>query len=338
MDTTTGTIELFGSNIEKNVKEASANYEILWQNINIENPGLYLWKVRNFKLETVSQNNIGTFYEGNSYLILCISQLPNNALTFNIHFWLGKETTIDEMGTVAYKTVELDTFLHGRAIQHREVQENESDLFRSYFPAGINYKLGGIETGFKTVKAYDYSKYNPILYRIKNNSVTQIPFDLANITENDSFILDAGLTINKYDGKNSSHKERLFTEYYALNIKDCRKDSNIVIVDNINVFTDTINSLASKQGKAKELYRITESDNKVNISKVDGDINLKSFDSNDTFLFYCSHATYLWIGKNSSYNELLNAWKLAFKITESTDPISVVKEGAESQNFLLSLN
>lgn len=39
----------------------------------------------------------------------------------------------DEYCTAAYKTVELDTFLDDKPIQHREVQENESELFLSYF-------------------------------------------------------------------------------------------------------------------------------------------------------------------------------------------------------------
>lgn len=41
--------------------------------------------------------------------------------------------TQDEYGTAAYKTVELDTFLDDKAVQHREVQGFESELFRSYF-------------------------------------------------------------------------------------------------------------------------------------------------------------------------------------------------------------
>ena len=39
----------------------------------------------------------------------------------------------DEYGTAAFKTVELDTFLDDKAVQHREVQGHESELFQTYF-------------------------------------------------------------------------------------------------------------------------------------------------------------------------------------------------------------
>ena len=40
----------------------------------------------------------------------------------------------DEYGTAAYKTVELDTYLDDAAVQHREVQGHESQMFLDLFP------------------------------------------------------------------------------------------------------------------------------------------------------------------------------------------------------------
>ena len=69
---------------------------------------------------------------------------PNKpCLAHDAHIWIGDESTQDEYSTAAYKMVELDDGLGGIAMQHREVQERESEKFLSYFKNRVTYLSGG---------------------------------------------------------------------------------------------------------------------------------------------------------------------------------------------------
>lgn len=58
-------------------------------------------------------------------------------LSYDIHYWIGKDSSQDEQGAAAIYTTQMDDYLKGRAVQHREVQGNESETFRSYFKQGL---------------------------------------------------------------------------------------------------------------------------------------------------------------------------------------------------------
>jgi len=119
--------------------------------------GIEIWRVEQFKVVSVPKNTYGSFYNGDSYIVLKVLSLNEflafplswlltqttqtykvaDHLAWNVHFWLGDSTSQDEAGTAAYKTVELDDFLGGRPVQYREISGHESQLFLSYFPNGL---------------------------------------------------------------------------------------------------------------------------------------------------------------------------------------------------------
>jgi len=53
-------------------------------------------------LKPVSKNEYGTFYDGDSYIVLSTVEHTDGTKSYDIHFWLGSQTSIDEMGVVSF--------------------------------------------------------------------------------------------------------------------------------------------------------------------------------------------------------------------------------------------
>ncbi|XP_006736425.1 gelsolin [Leptonychotes weddellii] len=105
-------------------------------------PGLQIWRVEKFDLVPVPPGLYGDFFTGDAYIILKTVQLRNGNLQYDLHYWLGNECSQDESGAAAIFTVQLDDYLNGRAVQHREVQGFESATFLGYFKSGLKYRVG----------------------------------------------------------------------------------------------------------------------------------------------------------------------------------------------------
>jgi gelsolin len=150
-------VELIGSDIDHKVKHKSSASEPAWSNAAAgEQAGLHVWRIEDFEVVPWPKDSYGSFYDGDSYIVLHSYKLGKNGddaevhLGHDIFFWLGSHTTQDEAGTAAYKTVELDEYLHGVAAQHREVQRAPSDAFLALFPR-MSIRRGGVRSGFHHV-------------------------------------------------------------------------------------------------------------------------------------------------------------------------------------------
>jgi len=219
-------VELIGSDLDHRVKYASAATEPAWNDgkIGVE-PGLFIWRIENFQVTPWPRERYGEFYAGDSYIILHSVKLKKkqedgdeeeNKLRHDIFFWLGSKTTQDEAGTAAYKTVELDEFLHGAATQHREVQVSPSEEFTSLFKR-ITIRAGGVASGFTHVEDTTPREITTLLRVFKHPAATgrldstivyEVEPSWKSLDDDDVFVLDKGSKIWVWQGRNCSPMEK----------------------------------------------------------------------------------------------------------------------------------
>ncbi|KAG2388209.1 hypothetical protein C9374_001059 [Naegleria lovaniensis] len=205
-----------------------------------DHAGLSIWRIEQFKVKPVPKNEYGNFFDGDSYIVLNTVIDKNGKKSYDIHFWLGKLTSIDEMGVAAYKTVELDDLLGTLPKEHREVQGTESDLFLSYFQtcnknSGLRVVHGGTATGFTHVdselekgRSTASDKGVVTLWHVKgrkNVRVYEVSPKCASLNKGDAFILDARNKIFVWVGEEASPQEKYKTATVVTAMQDDRSDS-----------------------------------------------------------------------------------------------------------------
>ena len=143
----------FAARPRPQVKLAAGESEAAWKDAG-KAAGLQIWRIEEFKVKPWPKERYGEFFTGDSYIVLhTVGESPK--FVYDVHFWIGQDSTQDEYATAAYKTVELDDHLGGAPIQHREVQGSESSAFLSYFKT-VKFLSGGANSGFKQVKPEEY--------------------------------------------------------------------------------------------------------------------------------------------------------------------------------------
>jgi len=356
-----------GSDIEKNVKAAAAQTEKAWHGVG-KTPGLNIWRIEKFQVVAVDPKTDGSFYSGDSYILLHTYKKDptkeDSALAWDVHFWLGEHTTQDEAGTAAYKTVEIDDFLGGAPIQHREVQGFESDLFMSYFKNNIRILDGGIESGFNYVKPAEYKPKLLHLKGVKKVRVTEVPTQFNSLNEGDAFVLDCGLDIYQWQGKSAGVGEKMKARELTTNLKSERKGQARVHVleagetgEDMNKFYSYLQGTKEQIKTAKEggedkeaesapmsftrcLFRISDASGKMEFTEVSKGNAVKKtqLDKMDVFLLDSGKQLFIWVGSGSTKEEKHHAMNYAVNYLQqfgrpTTTPITRVLEGQEQKEF-----
>jgi gelsolin len=343
-------MELFGSEVERNVKKAAAEHEDQWRGVG-HTVGLKIWRIEKFCVVPWPEDQYSQFHRGDSYIVLNTYKV-GNAFRYDVHFWLGSQTTQDEAGTAAYKTVELDTLLDDVPVQHREVEGFESEKFLSYFPAGIRLLDGGVDSGFNKVHP---ETYQPRLLHVRGTfkSVTssQVPLAVSSLNSGDVFILDLGLKIYQWNGAGSNGAERNKAAQLCRAIDDERK--GLASVEVINEGENHPDFWAALGGRgaiaasgapahtlahhAPILHRLSDASGSLVFTEVGrGKLNHNLLSPDDAFILDTGAEIFAWIGKRASPNERKFAvqyaqnYLLSHHLPPQT-PICRILEGGENE-------
>ncbi|PSS21406.1 Villin-4 like [Actinidia chinensis var. chinensis] len=288
--------------------------------------GIEIWRIENFRPVPIPKSSYGKYFTGDSYVVLKTIALKSGALRHDIHYWLGKDTSQDEAGTAASKTVELDAALGGRAVQYREVQGHETEKFLSYFKPCIIPQEGGISSGFKHVEAEEHKTR---LYVCKGKHVVhvkEVPFARSSLNHDDIFILDTKSKIFQFNGSNSSIQERAKALEVVQYIKDTYHDGKceVAAIEDGKLMADAeTGEFWGFFGGFAPLPRKTASDkdktidsiytrlfcvNKGQAEPMEADSLTKELlDTNKCYLLDCGLEVFVWMGRNTSLDERKSA-------------------------------
>ncbi|KAF2363520.1 Gelsolin-like domain [Trinorchestia longiramus] len=309
-----------------------------------QSAGLEIWRIENFEVVPYPREKYGQFYEGDSYIVLYTDKEEGTGRShWDVHFWLGSETSQDEAGACAIKAVELDDCLGGVPVQHREVQGHESALFLSRFKGGVRYLKGGVASGFTHVDPD--APYPARLFHVKgrrNVRVSQVELSVSSMNQSDCFILDAGKEVYVYMGPSCRRIERLKAIQAGNGIRDedHAGKAKVIIIDEtagggeIEAFFEALgggcpddvapdsaeddSAHERSQEKVVSLHRVWEEDGEVQSEQVaQKPLAQSSLGSGDCYLLDTGGSgLFVWIGRESSRTEKVRSMELATKYLE----------------------
>jgi gelsolin len=377
-------VALINSDVDHKVKHQSASTEPAWNNGVIgREPGLFIWRIEAFEVVPWPKQQYGSFHEGDSYVVLKSERVKKVAneqggdedqdkLVHDIFFWLGNHTSQDEAGTAAYKTVELDEFLHGTAIQHRELQSSPSDAFSALFPR-LKMLRGGVRSGFTHVETNEEPAHTDTLLRIfKHPSagagrdsilVHEVEPTWQSLDEDDVFVLDRGDKIFVWQGKNCAPMEKLKAAQVVNDmtiakhvdvevLSQAESRSKVVVdylgggdIDPLDTRFKTPRPMSSAtEREAKKLFRLSDSGGQLSFSlaKEGNGIGMNDLDGNDVFLLDVGRSVWIWEGRGASRAEKAMWLKVVQRyVAQEGDAAAVsfakVSQGNEGKAFVAAL-
>ncbi|XP_047202715.1 advillin [Girardinichthys multiradiatus] len=327
-------------------------------------PGIIIWRVEKMELVQVPEKSFGNFFEGDCYVLLFTQKLKSS-LSYNIHFWIGSESTQDEQGAAAVYTIQLDDFLGSTPVQYREVQHHESDTFKGYFKNGVIYKKGGVASGMRHIETNAYDTKRLLHVKGKKRVIAkEVEISWQNFNLGDVFLLDLGKTIVQWNGPKSNNQERLKGMMLAKDIRDRERggraeirviegDAESSSPQNMEIMTNTLGERPSdlpdgipddtvdQEVKGKlTLYCVSDADGQMKVTEIATNPLVQDLLSHDDcfILDQGGSKIFVWKGKKANKAERQAAMSRALDFIKvknypMTTNVEIVNDGGESALF-----
>ncbi|XP_074051497.1 scinderin [Macrotis lagotis] len=325
-------------------------------------PGLQVWRVERLELVPVPPEQHGAFFVGDAYLVLSTRPGSGRGFSYRLHYWLGKDCTQDESGAAAIFTTQMDDYLGGKPVQSRELQGYETTEFVGYFKGKMQYKAGGVASGFNHIITNDLTAER--LLHIKGRRVvraTEVPFSWDSFNKGDCFIIDLGLEIYQWCGSFCNKYERLKANQVALDIRDNerRGKAQLIVVEDESEPPEIIKVLGEKpelrkgdedddaeaditNRKMARLYMVSDATGAMSVSIVseENPFSREMLQSEECFILehMASKQIFVWKGKDANPEERKAALKTAEEFLQKMNhppntQIQILPEGGETPIF-----
>ncbi|TYH93433.1 hypothetical protein ES332_A13G253900v1 [Gossypium tomentosum] len=302
--------------------------------------GIEIWRIENSRPVSLPTSSYGKFFTGDSYIILKTFASKSGVLRHDIHYWLGKDTSQDEAGAAAVKTIELDAALGGRAVQYREVQDQETNKFLSLFKPCIMPQEGGVATGFKQVDEDEYKTRLLVCKGKQYVQVKEVPFARSTLNHENIFILDTQSKIFQFNGSNTSIQERAKALEAVQYIRDTYHDGkcDIATIEDGKLMADADSGefwalfggfaplprktaardedTTTGSHPTKKLLSVEKG--KADPIEVDS-LTRELLDTDKCYILDCGLEVYVWMGRNTSLDERKSASRVAEELLRDSD-------------------
>ncbi|XP_076914396.1 villin-5-like [Bidens hawaiensis] len=292
--------------------------------------GIEVWRIQNSKLVALPEFTHGKFKRADCYIVLKTNASKGGTFRYDMHYWIGKDSSEDEADIAATKTLELDAALGGRSVQYRELQGYESERFLSCFKPCI------------MPEEAESREHKNCMFVCKGKQVVrveEVPCARSSLNHDAIFILDTKNKIFQFNGSNTSIQERARAIDVVKYISDTYHDSkcDIAAIEDGRLMADPeAGEFWTFFGGFAPLPRKTNI-KEAQISHQDvptqlfcfkdgqpervaaGSLTKKLLENSNCYLLDCGSELYLWMGRGTSIELRKSASKAAEEYLRDQD-------------------